>query len=88
MAQLTNKKFFKKSGVPNPVINCTIFNHTDMGIEIMCTPGYDGGLPQVFILEMFSSITGMVRYVKKQMLSVKKQKFNFNFIMQIQSNQY
>lgn len=35
-----------------------------MGIEIVCTPGYDGGLPQVFILEMFSSISGLVRFVE------------------------
>ncbi|KAL5282152.1 hypothetical protein ACFFRR_005408 [Megaselia abdita] len=50
------------ASIPNPVINCSILNHTDMGIEIVCTAGYDGGLPQVFILEMFSSITGLVRY--------------------------
>lgn len=59
------KKFILKLGFPNPVINCTVFNHTDMAIEILCTPGYDGGLPQVFILEMFSSITGLVRFVEK-----------------------
>ncbi|XP_055708974.1 nephrin-like [Phlebotomus papatasi] len=50
------------AGLPSPVRNCTITNQTTHSVEIQCIPGYDGGLPQVFVLELVSTRTGKLRY--------------------------
>ncbi|XP_033150043.1 neural cell adhesion molecule 1-A, partial [Drosophila busckii] len=55
-AKLTN------DSLPNAVANCTVFNRTELSVDIQCVPGYDGGLPQIFVLEMFSSRTGLTRF--------------------------
>lgn len=34
--------------------NCTVRNNTEGAVDIQCEPGYDGGLTQVFVLEVFS----------------------------------
>ena len=38
--------------------NCTIINQTAQSIQIECTEGYDGGLPQQFLIEIFDSQSG------------------------------
>ncbi|CAD7086100.1 unnamed protein product [Hermetia illucens] len=48
--------------LPSAVNNCTLYNRTDLSVEIQCIPGYDGGLPQMFVLEMFSTKTGSTRF--------------------------
>ncbi|XP_035910721.1 neural cell adhesion molecule 1-like isoform X3 [Anopheles stephensi] len=50
------------AGLPSAVKNCSINNQTQHSVEVQCLPGYDGGLPQIFILEVISSRTGRVRY--------------------------
>lgn len=40
---------------PQSVQNCTLSNNqTDSSVEIKCSAGYDGGLPQLFILEVYT----------------------------------
>lgn len=41
--------------IPQPVENCSIVNRTSSSVELTCEPGFDGGLPQIFILEAFQS---------------------------------
>ncbi|XP_055540205.1 uncharacterized protein LOC129726939 isoform X1 [Wyeomyia smithii] len=48
--------------LPAPVSNCTLFNRTQQFAEIQCAPGYDGGLPQMFMLELVSKRTGNRRF--------------------------
>ncbi|KAL9931118.1 sidestep II transmembrane protein isoform 2-T3 [Glossina fuscipes fuscipes] len=50
------------AALPNAVSNCTIFNRTELSVDIQCIPGYDGGLPQIFVLEMFSTRSGITRF--------------------------
>ncbi|XP_050101406.1 uncharacterized protein LOC126581643 [Anopheles aquasalis] len=42
------------AGLPTSVINCSWKNFTN-GLEVLCHPGYDGGLKQSFVLEMAST---------------------------------
>ncbi|XP_012285422.1 nephrin [Orussus abietinus] len=38
---------------PFPVRNCTLANQTYTSVEVKCVAGYDGGLPQKFVLEVY-----------------------------------
>lgn len=49
------------AGLPAPVTNCTLHNQTHQIVEIQCIAGYDGGLPQIFVLEMISKKHGITR---------------------------
>jgi hypothetical protein len=42
------------AGLPSSVINCS-WRNSSAAIEIVCHPGYDGGLRQYFVLEMVST---------------------------------
>ncbi|XP_042897575.1 neural cell adhesion molecule 2 isoform X2 [Parasteatoda tepidariorum] len=42
-------------GPPETMRNCLVTNHTTDSLLIQCEPGYDGGLPQTFHLEVYSS---------------------------------
>ncbi|XP_055632981.1 synaptogenesis protein syg-2-like [Toxorhynchites rutilus septentrionalis] len=42
------------AGLPTPVINCG-WTNTSNAVEVGCHAGYDGGLRQMFVLEMLSS---------------------------------
>jgi hypothetical protein len=53
--------FFSRIGLPTIVKNCTINNQTEHTVDIQCLPGYNGGLPQVFVLELVSTKTGKLR---------------------------
>lgn len=33
--------------------NCTLANQTYTSVEVKCVAGYDGGLPQKFVLEVY-----------------------------------
>uniref|UniRef100_A0AAG5DAR5 Ig-like domain-containing protein n=1 Tax=Anopheles atroparvus TaxID=41427 RepID=A0AAG5DAR5_ANOAO len=48
--------------LPSPVSNCSLPNRTQQHVEIQCAPGYDGGLPQMFVLELVSKRTGTRRF--------------------------
>lgn len=52
---------FFHAGLPAAVKNCTYSNQTQISVEIHCIAGYDGGLPQYFVLELVSVRTGRVR---------------------------
>ncbi|CAO1440615.1 unnamed protein product [Diamesa serratosioi] len=40
------------AGKPDPLSNCTILNQTFDMIQITCSEGFDGGLPQEFLVEL------------------------------------
>ncbi|XP_037776742.1 hemicentin-1-like [Penaeus monodon] len=42
---------------PDPPKNCSIANRTTDMIEVECTAGFDGGLPQTFFMEVYDSST-------------------------------
>ncbi|XP_064078282.1 LOW QUALITY PROTEIN: nephrin-like [Macrobrachium nipponense] len=46
------------AGPPDPPKNCTIANQTTDAIQVSCTPGFDGGLTQIFYMEVYDSTTG------------------------------
>ena len=46
------------AGPPDPVHNCTVFNQTFTAMQISCSFGFDGGLRQVFRLELRDAKTG------------------------------
>ncbi|KAL1110301.1 hypothetical protein AAG570_008378 [Ranatra chinensis] len=50
------------AGKPYPVRNCSLSNQTSSSVQVWCQPGSDGGLPQVFILELYSGPTSQLRY--------------------------
>lgn len=50
------------AGKPFPVRNCTLSNQTSSSVEVFCLPGFDGGLPQYFLLELYSSSSEVLRY--------------------------
>lgn len=49
------------SALPSPVRNCSINNQTQHSLEIQCLPSYDGGLPQIFLLELIAMKSGKLR---------------------------
>lgn len=50
------------TGKPFPARNCTLSNLTSNSVEISCQAGFDGGLPQVFLLELYTSDSAVPRY--------------------------
>lgn len=48
-----NGCLLRATGKPQSVHNCTVWNNTDGEVDIQCEPGYDGGLSQEFVLEVF-----------------------------------
>lgn len=42
--------------------NCTLSNQTSSSVEVICLPGFDGGLSQYFLLELYSANSGIPRY--------------------------
>lgn len=45
---------------PYSPYNCTIGNVTTVSLEVRCKEGFDGGLPQTFLLEVINFTTGSV----------------------------
>ncbi|XP_049788498.1 uncharacterized protein LOC126191595 [Schistocerca nitens] len=43
------------AGRPFPVRNCSLWNQTASSVEVVCQPGFDGGLPQHFVLELHAA---------------------------------
>ncbi|KAL5287698.1 hypothetical protein ACFFRR_008543 [Megaselia abdita] len=48
------------AGEPDPLTNCTLLNQTSNGFQIECIEGFDGGLQQDFIMEVY--VNGTTRY--------------------------
>ncbi|CAG9820832.1 unnamed protein product [Phaedon cochleariae] len=49
-------------GKPFSVKNCSLSNQTSSSVEVFCLAGFDGGLPQHFILELYSSSSAVPRF--------------------------
>uniref|UniRef100_T1J3R4 Ig-like domain-containing protein n=1 Tax=Strigamia maritima TaxID=126957 RepID=T1J3R4_STRMM len=47
--------------IPDPVTNCTVYNRTLSSFYVECRAGYDGGLPQHFILDIFDVLNNKLR---------------------------
>lgn len=43
------------AGKPDPPKNCNLHNKTQTSLHVICTKGFDGGLPQEFTIEVFDS---------------------------------
>ncbi|CAB3230302.1 unnamed protein product [Arctia plantaginis] len=43
------------AGKPHAPRNCTLWNQTTDSVEVSCVAGFDGGLPQKFLLEVYSA---------------------------------
>jgi hypothetical protein len=56
-----NYSLMNFTALPSPVRNCSINNQTQHSLEIQCLPGYDGGLPQIFLLELIATRSGKLR---------------------------
>ncbi|XP_036334118.1 hemicentin-1 [Rhagoletis pomonella] len=50
------------AGEPDPLVNCTLLNQTSTGFQIECIEGFDGGLQQDFIMEVY--VNGTTRHPK------------------------
>ncbi|XP_065168056.1 neural cell adhesion molecule 2 [Atheta coriaria] len=50
------------AGKPFPVKNCTLSNQTSSSVDVYCLSGFDGGLPQHFLLELYSASSAVPRY--------------------------
>ncbi|XP_064551896.1 nephrin isoform X4 [Drosophila montana] len=50
------------AGEPDPLVNCTLLNQTSSGFQIECIEGFDGGLQQDFIMEVY--VNGTTRFPK------------------------
>lgn len=44
-------------GKPDPLSNCSIFNQTAESLHVECIEGFDGGLRQDFIMEVYDTQT-------------------------------
>nr|XP_036233970.1 uncharacterized protein LOC106620041 [Bactrocera oleae] len=49
------------AGKPEMPANCTIFNQTSDSLEVYCMEGFDGGLRQWFLLEIFDQHSGQLQ---------------------------
>ena len=45
------------AGRPDPVTNCTVLNQTYSTLHVQCKPGFDGGLPQSFSMQVMDAKT-------------------------------
>ncbi|XP_037073408.1 nephrin-like [Pollicipes pollicipes] len=41
------------AGRPDPLRNCSVINQTSDSLEVECAAGFDGGLPQYFVAELY-----------------------------------
>ncbi|KAG8185952.1 hypothetical protein JTE90_013612 [Oedothorax gibbosus] len=46
------------AGPPDPVQNCLVTNHTEDSFRVECSEGYDGGVSQHFVLEVYEMLGG------------------------------
>lgn len=47
------------AGKPDPLDNCTVNNQTTEALLVSCLPGYDGGLSQRFVVQVFEDVEGI-----------------------------
>ncbi|KAH9629640.1 hypothetical protein HF086_001612 [Spodoptera exigua] len=51
---VSNELLFRVKCKPHAPRNCTLWNQTAESVEVSCVAGFDGGLPQRFLLEVYS----------------------------------
>jgi hypothetical protein len=51
----------RPAGKPGPLRNCSLFNQTGESLEVECAAGFDGGLPQKFVLEVYEALSNQLR---------------------------
>ncbi|KAG0722280.1 hypothetical protein GWK47_006098 [Chionoecetes opilio] len=49
---LSKSAYHVPSGHPDPVHNCTVFNLSVSMVNVRCVAGFDGGLPQRFLMQL------------------------------------
>ncbi|KAG0711871.1 hypothetical protein GWK47_019666 [Chionoecetes opilio] len=49
---LPKSAYHVPSGHPDPVHNCTVFNLSVSMVNVRCVAGFDGGLPQRFLMQL------------------------------------
>ena len=42
-------------GPPDALKNCTVLNESTDSVQVACDEGFDGGLPQSFIMEVYET---------------------------------
>lgn len=47
------------AGKPYPLDNCTVYNQTSEALFVSCLPGYNGGLSQRFMVQVFEDVEGI-----------------------------
>ncbi|CAB3235730.1 unnamed protein product [Arctia plantaginis] len=40
---------------PDPPTNCTVYNLTDDSLDLLCIPGYEGGLQCIYVVEVWAT---------------------------------
>nr|XP_040582154.1 uncharacterized protein LOC121130481 [Lepeophtheirus salmonis] len=50
----------RPAGKPEGLKNCTNVNQTQESLTVLCSPGFDGGMDQKFILEIYDSRTRLI----------------------------
>jgi hypothetical protein len=45
--------FYNLAGRPDSVHNCSVANHSTESFFLQCSEGFNGGLPQYFVLELY-----------------------------------
>lgn len=50
------------AGKPFALRNCTLWNQTSSSVEVSCLSGFDGGLPQHFLLELYRASSAVPFY--------------------------
>ncbi|XP_075168713.1 sidestep V [Haematobia irritans] len=48
--------------LPEPVKNCSAYNFTANSMQIQCIPGYDGGIPQHFHVQVYDELNRQILY--------------------------
>lgn len=65
-----------QAGLPSPAQNCTLKNQTQQSMSVDCLLGYDGGMPQTFILEVISTND---QSIKLNITNLDEPKFVINY---------
>ncbi|CAH2012835.1 unnamed protein product [Acanthoscelides obtectus] len=50
--------YINPAGKPDPPSNCTILNQTSDSLSLECSEGFDGGLRQQFVMEVYDAASG------------------------------